>query len=426
MDELRDRVSGAKIFSKIDLKTGFNLIRIKKGDEWKTAFRTRYGLYEYLVMPFGLANAPATFQNMMNDIFRDLIDQGVLVYMDDFLIYTKTMDEHIEIVKDILSRLQLWELAVEIDKCEFHQTQVEFLGYIISPDGFSMSDRKIKCIQEWETPKTVKEVQSFLGFANFYRRFIENFSKICKPLTSLTAGGKTSIKWAADCEDAFIELKNMFTTAPVLAHFDHKLPTILETDASDFAIGAVLSQLHGKRLHPVAFYSRKMDKAEINYDIHDKEMLAIVAAFKEWSRYLESAVDTIMVYTDHKNLEYFCTTKVLNRRQARWAQELSNYEFKISYRPGSKNGKPDALSRRSEYRPKRGDNGGIDENQPVNSMLRPGQLVSGLDTEHSQYVSSERSIASARDNETGVICDGKTTTVTDRRSALKKAHCCTK
>jgi hypothetical protein len=142
MDELRDRVGGAILFSKIDLKTGFNLIRIKKGDEWKTAFRKRYGLYEYLVMPFGLANAPATFQNMMNEIFRDLIDRGVLIYMDDFLIYTTTLEEHIEIVKDVFSRLQLWDLAVEIDKCEFHRTEVEFLGYMISPSGFSMSDQK--------------------------------------------------------------------------------------------------------------------------------------------------------------------------------------------------------------------------------------------------------------------------------------------
>jgi hypothetical protein len=212
----------------------------------------------------------------------------------------------------------------------------------------------------------------------------------------------------------------MFTTAPVLAHFDHTLPIILETDASDFAIGAVLSQLHNKRLHPVAFYSRKMEKAEINYDIHDKEMLAIVAAFKEWSRYPESAIDAIMVYTDHKNLEYFCTTKVLNRRQARWAQELANYEFKICYRPGSKDGKPDALSRRSEYRPRRGGSSGIDENQPVNTLLRPSQFVSSLDTAYSHNVSSYRSSAFASDNETGVLCDGKTTMVTDRRSVANR------
>jgi hypothetical protein len=408
MDELRDRVKDAKIFTKMDLKTGFNLVRIKDGDEWKTAFRTRYGLFEYLVMPFGLANAPATFQGMMNDIFRDLIDRGVLIYMDDFLVYTDSPEEHIEIVKDVLSRLQLHGLAVEIDKCEFHVPQVEFLGYMISTKGFAMSDKKIQSVQDWEQPKSVKEVQSFLGFANFYRRFIENFSKICKPLTSATAGGKTSVTWTPECESAFTELKAMFTSAPILAHFDSTLPTVLETDASDFAVGAVLSQLHGKRLHPVAFHSRKMDKAEINYDIHDKEMLAIVAAFKEWSRYLESVSGTIMVYTDHKNLEYFCTTKVLNRRQARWAQELANYEFKIVYRPGSKNGKPDALSRRSEYRPRRGGSTGLDENQPVDSLLRPEHFISDNEITYSRHVAS------------AYPKDGKTTTVIDRRSVANR------
>lgn len=375
MNELRDRVQGAKVFTKIDLKSGYNLIRIKKGDEWKTAFRTRYGHYEYLVMPFGLANAPATFQNMMTEILRDLIDQGVVVYIDDILIYSTTEEEHELLVREVLRRLMEYRLALAPDKCEWHVSTVEFLGYIISAEGISMAQDKVQTILDWEVPTSVKDVQSFMGFANFYRRFIKNFSMIAKPLTDLTK--KTnSWEWNRQAQWSFEELKRRFTSAPILRHYDPSLQCIVETDASDFAIGGVLSQEFEKRLHPVAFHSRKMDKAEINYEIHDKEMLAIVSCFKEWRRYLEGAAHTILVYTDHKNLEYFTTSKVLNRRQARWAQELAGYDFKIIYRPGSQNGKPDALSRRPEYRPQKG-GGSIEENenQPIYRVLRPDQLV---------------------------------------------------
>jgi hypothetical protein len=373
MNELRDRVQGATIFSKIDLKSGYNLIRVKEGDEWKSAFRTRYGHYEYLVMPFGMANAPATFQNMMNEILRDLIDNGVVVYIDDILIYSAEIEEHQRLVMEVLRRLDQWNLAASIDKCEFHKDTVEFLGYIISKNGIAMSEEKVETIREWKSPSTQKDVQSFLGFANFYRRFIHNFFKVTKPLTDLTKEefrGKR-FNWSAEAEKSFSKLKTAFTTAPILRHFDPLLPTIVETDASDFAIGAILSQLEDGKLQPVAFHSRKMDKCEINYEIHDKEMLAIISAFKEWRRYLEGAYQTVTVYTDHKNLEYFATTKVLNRRQARWAQELAGYDFKIVYCPGSKNGKPDALSRRSEYRPRRGGTAESDENQPIHTILKP-------------------------------------------------------
>ena len=383
MHELRDRIREAKVFTKIDLKSAFNLLRIKKGDEWKTAFRTRYGHYEYLVMPFGLANAPASFQTMMQEILKDLLDHGVVVYMDDILIYSSSEAEHELLTLEVLRRLQEYGLAADIDKCEFHKSSIEFLGYIITASGISMSDDKVKTILEWVEPKSVKDVQSFIGFANFYRRFIEGFSRVCKPLTdSLRKEGK-SFTWDEACAKAFEMLKKRFTTAPILRHFDPLLRPIMETDASDFAIGAVLSQhFEGKRkkgdmfppkpeLHPTAYFSRKMQPAEINYEIHDKEMLAIVAGFKEWKRYLEGAHYQVLIYTDHKNLEYFSTTKVLNRRQARWAQELAAYDFKIIYREGRLNGKPDALSRRSEYRPSGGDSG---ENQPIHRVLKPGQL----------------------------------------------------
>ena len=323
-------------------------------------------------MPFGLANAPATFQAMMNHILRDMLDVGVIVYIDDILIYSNTEEEHTRLVSEVLVRLEQHGLAASIDKCVFHTQKVDFLGYVVSDQGISMAQDKVETILKWASPRNVKDVQTFIGFANFYRRFIDGFSKICKPITDTTkeSNGKNFV-WSAACEEAFSKLRQRFTEAPILRHFDPSLETQLETDASDFAIGAILSQQFLSRWHPCAFHSRKMAAAEINYEIHDKEMLAIVAAFKEWRRYLESPATTVMIYTDHKNLEYFMTTKILNRRQARWAQELAEFDFKIIYRQGSSNGKPDALSRRSEYRP---EGGGTDGNQPIHTVLSHNQV----------------------------------------------------
>ena len=329
MQELQDRVQGAQWLTKMDLKNGFNLIRIREGDEWKTAFRTRYGLYEFQVMPFGLTNAPSTFQDMMNHVLSDLLDVGVLAYMDDILVYGKTREEHDQLVIEVLRRLQENGLAVAPEKCVWRAQEVEFLGYVIGKKGIEMAKNKVEAVLDWKTPKSLTEVQSFLGFANFYRRFIQDYSKIARPLTELT---KKSDKWAwnKEAETAFQQLKNRFTSAPILAHFDAQKPVIIETDASDFAIGAVLSQRDQEnRLHPVAFHSRKFSPAEINYEIHDKELLAIVDAFKHWRRYCEGATHQVQVFSDHQNLEYFTTTKVLNRRQARWAQELAGIDFRI-------------------------------------------------------------------------------------------------
>jgi len=371
MQELQDRVQGAQWFTKMDLKNGFNLIRIREEDEWKTAFRTRYGLYEFQVMPFGLTNAPSTFQDMMNHVLSDLLDIGVLAYMDDILVYAKTREEHDHLVKELLQRLQKNGLAVAPEKCIWLAQEVEFLGYVIGRNGIEMVENKVEAVLDWKTPKSLTEVQSFLGFANFYRRFIQVYSKIARPLTELT---KKTEKWTwtKEAETAFKELKHRFTSAPILAHFDAQRPVIIETDASDFAIGAILSQWdEEKRLHPVAFHSRKFTPAEINYKIHDKELLAIVDAFKHWRRYCEGATHQVQVFSDHQNREYFTTTNVLNRRQARWAQELAGVDFRIYYRSRTQNGKPDTLSRCSEYRPEKG---GI-ENQPITAVLQESHFA---------------------------------------------------
>jgi len=322
-------------------------------------------------MPFGLTNAPSTFQDMMNHVLSNLLDVGVLAYMDDILVYAKTREEHDRLVKEVLQRLQKNGLAVAPEKCVWRAQEVEFLGYVIGRNGIEMAKNKVEAVLDWKTPKSLTEVQSFLGFANFYRRFIQDYSKIARPLTELT---KRTEKWTwtNEAETAFKELKHRFTSAPILAHFDAQRPVIIETDASDFAIGAILSQRdEEKRLHPVAFHSQKFTPAEINYEIHNKELLAIVDAFKHWRRYCEGATHQVQVFSNHQNLEYFTTTKVLNRRQVRWAQELAGVDFRIYYRPGTQNGKPDALSRRSEYRPEKG---GI-ENQPITAVLQESHFA---------------------------------------------------
>ena len=330
MQELQDRVQGAQWFTKMDLKNGLHLIRVREGDEWKTAFRTRYGLYEFQVMPFGLTNAPSTFQDMMNHVFSDMLDAGLLAYMDDILVYAKSLDEHDEMVKNVLERLTENGLAVSPDKCVWRTQEVEFLGYIIGRDGIKMSPEKVEAVLGWKTPESQTDTQSFLGFANFYRRFIQDYSRVTRPLTELTKGEGRHWAWNKEAEAAFQELKRRFTTSPILSHFDGEKPVIIETDASDFVIGAVLSQRDGEgRLHPVAFHSRKFQPADINYEIHDKELLAIVDTFKYWRRYCEGAVHQIQVYSDHQKLEYFITMKVLNRRQARWAQEMAGINFRI-------------------------------------------------------------------------------------------------
>ena len=342
INELIDYLCTAKIFTKIDLCRAYNLVCIAPGEEWKTAFHTRYGHYEFQVMPFSLCNAPASFQHFMNDVLSDYLDQFAIVYLDDILIFSPTYESHVTHVKKVLNRLRTNSLFTKLEKCCFHQDKVEFLGFIVSHEGVIMDDAKVSAITSWPTPHNVKDIQSFLGLANFYHHFIKGFSKVVTPLTCLTKD-KVPWNWDEKAQSSFDTLKSCFTTAPILHYFDPTKPITVETDASDYAIGAVLSQPDNNNvLHPIAYYSKKFSPAEINYEIYDKEMFAIVSAFKEWHAYLEGAHYQVTVLTDHKNLEYFTTTKTLNRHQAHWSETLGNYDFVIKYIPGKKNGKPDA------------------------------------------------------------------------------------
>ena len=357
--ETLDRLCGAKKFTKLDLKDAYHRIRIKEGDEWKTAFRTRYGHFEYLVMPFGLANAPATFQAYINRALAGLVDVFCVVYLDDILIYSNSEEEHWEHVKQVLSRLRKFELFVNLDKCAFDTKELEFLGYIVSTDGVKMDPGRVTSISEWPQPKTHRDVQVFLGFANFYRRFIYQYSKIAAPLTDLLKGAKQGkktepLEWSSTAHSAFVELRDVFTRAPLLAHFDPSWRIKVETDASGFGIAAILSQLNPVEgaWHPVAFWSRKMAPAEQNYETHDQELLAIVKCFEQWRHYLEGAQETVEVLSDHDNLRGFMNVKSLNARQRRWVMKLAAVDFEISHRAGSTN-PADPPSRRPDYQ---GDN----------------------------------------------------------------------
>ena len=342
-----DYLRGAKVFSKLDLRNAYNLMRIKEGDEWKTAFNTPNGHYEYLVMPFGLTNAPAVFQALVNDVLRDMLNRFVFVYLDDILIFSKSEEEHIQHVRQVLHRLLENQLYVKAEKCAFHETSIPFLGYIINTKGVTMDPVKVKAVADWPQPTTSKQLQSFLGFANFYRCFIRDFSKIAAPLHALTSGPATRFCWTSVAERAFRELKQRFSSAPILLHPDPSLPFVVEVDASDVGIGAVLSQRSPKdeKLHPCAFFSKKLDSAERNYGIGDRELLAVKLALEEWRHWLEGAEHPFVIWTDHKNLAYIQSAKRLNSRQARWTLFFDRFRFTLSYRPGSKNQKPDALSR---------------------------------------------------------------------------------
>ncbi|KAK3506178.1 hypothetical protein QTP70_012512 [Hemibagrus guttatus] len=339
-----EHLCGATVFTKLDLRSAYNLIRIREGDEWKTAFVTPTGHYKYLVMPYGLVNAPSVFQDFIHEVLREFLHKFVLVYIDDILIYSRSLAKHRHHIAEVLKRLREFQLFLKAEKCSFHQPSVQFLGYNIGSRGIWMDEGKVAAIKGWPTPTTVKELQRFLGFANFYRWFIQNYSSISNPLTSLLSNKPKSLSSTTSAEEAFNTLKEAFTTAPLLVHPDPDKPFIVEVDASTTGLGAVLSQQQGNlsRLHPCAFFSRKLNPAEVNYDIGNRELLAVKLALEEWRHWLEGARNPFLVLTDHKNLEYLRAAKKLNPRQALF---FTRFNFTISYRPGSKNTKADALSR---------------------------------------------------------------------------------
>jgi hypothetical protein len=348
IDELFDRLKGAKYFSKIDLVSGYHQVRIHADDVEKTAFRTRYGHYEFLVLPFGLTNAPATFMNLMQMIFKNQLDDFVIVFLDDILIFSKTEGEHLKHIEKVLSLLRENRLYAKKSKCEFMKKKVSFLGHEISSDGISMESSKVKAIQEWPVPKDVSDVRSFLGLAGYYRKFVKGFSAIAGPMSDLLRND-INFTWGNEAQKSFEQLKTAITTAPVLVIADPSFPFRIESDSSGYAIGAVLLQDQGNGHQPIAFMSKKLLPAEKNYSVHEQEMLAIICAMKEWRHYLHGSSHPINIITDHNTLKYFESQPHLTSRQARWSMFLADFKYEITYRPGKENIVADALSRRKDH-----------------------------------------------------------------------------
>ncbi|KAL0536186.1 hypothetical protein IC582_025125 [Cucumis melo] len=342
IDDLFDQLQGATVFSKIDLRSGYHQLRIKDGDVPKTTFRSRYGHYEFIVMSFGLTNAPAVFMDLMNRVFREFLETFVIVFIDDILIYSKTEAEHEEHLRMVLQTLRDNKLYAKFLKCEFWLKQVSFLGHVVFKAGVSVDPAKIEAVTSWTRPSTVSEVCSFLGLAGYYRRFVENFSCIATPLTQLTRKGSHFV-WSKACKDSFQNLKQKLVTALVLTVPDGSGSFVIYSDASKKGLGCVLMQ-QGK---VVAYASRQLKSHEQNYPTHDLELAVVVFALKILRHYLYG--ERIQIFTDHKSLKYFFTQKELNMRQRRWLELVKDYDCEILYHPGKANVVADALSRKVSH-----------------------------------------------------------------------------
>ncbi|KAG5727516.1 hypothetical protein E4T56_gene12212 [Termitomyces sp. T112] len=349
ISKLITNLQGAQYITKLDIWQGYNNVHIQEGDKWKAAFQTNWRIFEPLVMFFRLTNSLATFQTIMNNIFQDLIAGVVCVYLDNILIYTKMLEEHHCVTHLILECLCQHQLYLKQEKCK----------------AAEMEPVKVAGVAEWLEPKNKKEVQAFLGFVNFYQRFIQDFSYHAHPLFDLT-WKDIMWSWGPLEQMAFDILKCAMTSGPVLLFLDNNSPFQVEADSSDFATRAVLSQQSPEdgKWYPVSFYSKSLNAVEQNYEIHNKEMLAIIQSFKEWQHFLEGMWHKSKVWTDHKNLKYFQTAKKLNCHQAQWPLYLANFDFLLHHKPGQSMEKPDTLFQKVDHGTRRENNSNIVLLQP--------------------------------------------------------------
>lgn len=341
-----ERLPTAKIFTKFDVRVGFNNLRIKSGDEWKTAFKTMFGLYEYNVMPMGLATAPAFFQQFMNTILAPYLDIFCFAYLDDIIIFSPNEEEHEKHVNLVLRALEENNLHLKPSKCAWHKEEISFLGFTaVAGKGIRMSDDKIKALRDWEPPENVSDLRSFLGTVNFYSKMIPHFADIATSFTDKTKKGAV-FEWNDDMKRTWKAFKEAIRSDVFVKAFDPKLPTNLETDASDRAYAGVITQLHPDGIwYPVLWYSHKFKDEETRWNIAEKELYAIVYAIKRYPYLLQPM--HVDVYTDHRNLARFMLTTKLTSRLGRWYDDInaSGVNFTIQYRPGNENTVADALSR---------------------------------------------------------------------------------
>ena len=352
ISEIMDKLKGAKYFTKLDVQWGYNKIRIQEGDKWKAAFKTNQGLFEPTVMFFGMCNSPVTFQLMMDSIFIEEIEEGVtIVYMDDILIYGTTPELLRKHTKQVLQKLQDHDLFLKAWKCEFNKEQVEYLGLMIEEGKVLTDPVKVKGFADWPIPWGVKDVQLFLGFGNFYWKFIPKFSTLAAPLNNLLKKD-TTFEWTQEAQQVFEELKQQLTSALVLMMPDQTKPFQIECDASKYALGVVLTQLDNNRdRHLVAFLWKTFNKTKHNYEIYDRELLALIQALEEWQHYIQGLGHTTIIYSDHQNLTYFRSAQKLNWWQTRWSLYLSEFDVKLIHQPGLRMVQSDALSWRPDFIP---------------------------------------------------------------------------
>ena len=342
IDLLLDRLGQARVFSKLDLAQGYHQIAMAQDSIEKTAFCTNIGQWEYLVMPFGLCNAPSTFQRLMNEVFKKELNSFILVYLDDILIYSHSVEEHWNHLVHALDKLRRAQLYGRLHKCEFLKDKVDYLGFEVGHDGIRTSPEKVKAILDWPRPQSVHDIRSFIGLASYYRKFMKGFSQLAKPLTDLTKA-KVAWSWGDPQEKSFNALKVAIATAPILRLPDFERQFVITTDASDVAIGAILEQDFGSGLQPIAFSSRKLNSTEIRYSAYERELLGIVWAIGQWKHYFQGR-HPIVIQTDHAPLRHLPNQTSVNSRVWRWLAVLQGYDVDIRHIPGKKN-PADSLSR---------------------------------------------------------------------------------
>jgi hypothetical protein len=340
MDDMMDFLSGARYFSKIDLKSGYHQICMREGDEWKTTFKTTEGLYESLVMLFDLTNVPSTFMRLMNKVLREFIGKFVIVYLDDILVYSKSVAEHLKHLATVMQKLQEEKLLINMKKSSFMKTKLIYLGFVISTNELRMDLDKVEVIKNWPSPRNVFEVRSFHGLASFYRKFIKNFSGISAAMMDTVKKQHKSFHWTEEDEKSFNLLKRKIMEQPILVLPDFHKTFQVKCDASGFVIGEVLS--HEDR--PIAYFSEKLNEVKLKYSTYDKEFYAIIQALKKWRHYL--IPKEFVLYSDNHALQFVNQQEKLNKKNVKWVEYMKNFTFVIKHVSGTANKVADALSRK--------------------------------------------------------------------------------